>query len=338
MLQLESVIVQNFITQIKHNKRMQMKLLTKLTSIALIYIALFSPSSASAYSSIVAFGDSLSDNGNFNQILNPGYVGPPIRPSNGPVAVEVMANTLGVPLFDYAVTGAKTGLDVSSGRDNNIDIPALLGTGMTAQVSNYLAGKSSVGSNALYFIWGGPNDLGGYARSDYSIVANNITSMVTQLANKGATSFFIPNLIDMGLDPYFTGPDKVQQSQDSVFYNALFSKTIHDFSVANPTLNIQYFDYFTLQHSIIDNAPAGFNTTDACTLNTACVADPNIAKNYFFWDEFHPTATMHNVIGTQYANTALTAAVPEPETYALMLAGLGLVGFASRKRKVIKQA
>ena len=130
-----------------------MKLLTKLTSTALIYIALFSPSQALAYSSIVAFGDSLSDNGNFNQILDPSYVGPPIRPSNGPVAVEVMASTLGVPLFDYAVTGAKTGLDVSSGRDNNIDIPALLGTGMTAQVNNYLAGKPSVDSNALYFIW-----------------------------------------------------------------------------------------------------------------------------------------------------------------------------------------
>lgn len=32
-------------------------------------------------------------------------------------------------------------------------------------------------------------------------------------------------------------------------------------------------------------------------------------------------------------NHAVLAAVPEPETYALMLAGLGLIGFASRRRK-----
>ena len=32
-------------------------------------------------------------------------------------------------------------------------------------------------------------------------------------------------------------------------------------------------------------------------------------------------------------NEAITAPVPEPETYALMLAGLGLVGFMARRRK-----
>jgi len=33
-------------------------------------------------------------------------------------------------------------------------------------------------------------------------------------------------------------------------------------------------------------------------------------------------------------NIVLTSALPEPSTYALMLAGLGLVGFMARRRKV----
>ena len=35
----------------------------------------------------------------------------------------------------------------------------------------------------------------------------------------------------------------------------------------------------------------------------------------------------------EVANFSVTAPVPEPETYVLMLAGLGAVGFMSRRRR-----
>jgi len=41
-------------------------------------------------------------------------------------------------------------------------------------------------------------------------------------------------------------------------------------------------------------------------------------------------------LGTSLDKVSLTAAVPEPETYAMLLAGLGLVGFAARRRKAAK--
>lgn len=38
--------------------------------------------------------------------------------------------------------------------------------------------------------------------------------------------------------------------------------------------------------------------------------------------------------GWSHSSIYTAAPVPEPETYALMLAGLGLVGFAVRRRKL----
>lgn len=37
--------------------------------------------------------------------------------------------------------------------------------------------------------------------------------------------------------------------------------------------------------------------------------------------------------GGSYLGGISVAAVPEPETYAMLLAGLGLIGFSARRRK-----
>ncbi len=50
------------------------------------------------------------------------------------------------------------------------------------------------------------------------------------------------------------------------------------------------------------------------------------------------TLTFHSIVGGNSGATidnVSVIAVPEPETYALMLAGLGLVGFMARRRKPI---
>lgn len=47
-----------------------------------------------------------------------------------------------------------------------------------------------------------------------------------------------------------------------------------------------------------------------------------------------PKITSFNMTGTSRSNyRAYAAPVPEPETYAMLIAGLGLVGFMARRRK-----
>ena len=43
----------------------------------------------------------------------------------------------------------------------------------------------------------------------------------------------------------------------------------------------------------------------------------------------HPDAEL----GTTYVPQEFTAAVPEPQTYALLIAGLAMIGFAANKRR-----
>ncbi|MDP1573390.1 MAG: FxDxF family PEP-CTERM protein [Coxiellaceae bacterium] len=45
----------------------------------------------------------------------------------------------------------------------------------------------------------------------------------------------------------------------------------------------------------------------------------------------HGRALAH--FGAVTMDTNLVSAVPEPETYAMLLAGLGLLGFMARRRK-----
>ncbi len=140
---------------------------------------------AFGYSSVVAFGDSLSDNGNLG------------RATDGPLWVELLADHLKTTLYDFAFVGAATGFTnplvaATPGAD-----PALINTGLLSQVTAY---SSFVSTDSLITVWAGANDLV-YGVSDPGTAVNNIDTALEGLYAAGGRNFLVPNLPDIGKTP-----------------------------------------------------------------------------------------------------------------------------------------
>ncbi len=331
-----------------------------LLSLGVAVTALMSNADALAYTKVVAFGDSLTDNGNFSARLeglapaNPYFNG---RFSDGPVAVEVLASTLGVKLEDYAIGGALTGMD------NLFQsyYPALRQTGMAAQVDQYLLQQTIKGealdSQALYFVWGGGNDIQktinekplAALASTVTLGVGNLVREVSTLYQSGARDFLVPLMPDLGTTYYGTTgliPDYMLTSVSTAFNSDLVTR-LNALEAANPDINITIFDTPAFAATVrTDIAAAGGNVTGVCwtgtytgTLSWAPLCEDS--SKYFLFDSVHPTGAVHDLFGKAMAAavmpaTAPAGVVPEPSSIVLGLAGLTVVAFGARRK--VRQA
>ena len=325
--------------------------------LAYISTAVLAPALALAapITSLVVVGDSLSDQGN-GFILTGGTFPPPPydqRASNGPVAVEYLASALGVPLApaaaggtNYAVLGAATGaVGIPSlppfTTENSAALlygqAALEGTSLLTQTGGIL-GLGPVDPSALFFVWGGANDLFiNPSAATAGNAINNLATIISALYTGGARQFLVPNLPDLSLTPsgLSLSPDERAGLQAlSIGFNAGLAGAVTGLS-GLPDIDIELFNTFGLFNAILANPGAfGFSTT-----STPCVtgnlqnggsvcADPS---SYVFWDSVHPTTAAHEVLGNAFA-AAVAEPVPEPASLTLLGLGIGLAVAARRRR------
>lgn len=277
---------------------------------------------AQPFSSLFVIGDSLSDDGNLFALIGvppaPYYQG---RFSNGPVAAEILAAGLGLansPAYvNLAVAGAKTG---TGGQLPN--------TGMSKQKDTLLTMMPALPSDGLYLVWGGANDLrGGVSIAD---AVDNLKTIVTDLHTAGARNFLLPNLPDLGRTPEAieNGSFAVAVGTGaSLAFNAALGAAYLDLATQWSDEHFYPFDAMAAQMAIINGAPSnGFTDVTSRCFN---VNTPSLCANpgaYLYWDNIHPTAAAHQILGNQ-----MLAAVPEPASMLMM--GVGVLALLALGRR-----
>lgn len=293
---------------------------------SVLALALSATAHADSIQNIVAFGDSLSDTGNLYAVTGlppaPYYQG---RFSNGPLWIEDLAATLGVPaltpsLFpggnNYAWAGTESGTGLTSDGLPNL----------RTQVGQYLSGHTP-GPGDLFSIWSGGNDFRDGQTNPF-VPVQNILAAITDLAAAGGTHFLVADLPPLGEipealhNPLLSDADRHNIDLFTYFYNGILEQGAHDLAGALG-VRIDFLDVGALFTQIQADKSA-FGITN---ISDGALSDGVFSGNGFlFWDDHHPTAQ----VGELIAERALTAVTPVPASFWLM--GLGGLGLLWRRR------
>jgi len=290
----------------------------RFLTISTILLSVSVVAKAGPFTSIVVYGDSLSDNGNL--FAATGQPGAPYfegRRADGPVAVEQLASALGGTLVDFAWIGATTGIGNFTDGGTPTSSGALSLPGMQVEFAASQPALSPLLNGGLFIVWGGANDFLSPSPQDttpQAIISRAVAdelSIVTSLELAGAHKILVPGLPDLGLSPYFRSLGPVAAAQASVAtdaFNAALSSSL--------TAGVLFADTATLLRSMVANPSAyGFtNVTDPCYDGTTICANP---AQYLFWDSFHPTTAADTFLAARLEETV----VPEPSTFLLITGG-----------------
>lgn len=309
------------------------------------------------YSKLIVFGDSLSDTGNIAGVVTPNLPRPYFdnRISNGPLAVDRVAGSLGLNASAAAVGGDN--FAVVGGNILGNDLGDL-----RSQVTRYLEReRHTVDESALFLVFVGGNDLRDL-RSITSLdvaeerirdIASVLVIELERLSALGAKSFLVANSADIGRIPQTlalesSSPGIALRSTGLVQrYNTHLLEAVRAFATRS-NAQVRLFDVFSALNKILD-APGlfGFDVVDVgcfdpadsinpfdfefdagCDSGFFPFVEPNF-DGYAFFDSIHPSTATHQLVGTAMIERLqappISAGVPQESITAVLSAVMVLL-------------
>lgn len=285
--------------------------------------------------SLVFFGDSLTDDGNLYEMsdgilsdeLRDDISGEGGRVTNGPVWAEYEAASLGVTdYYNYAVAdaeaiGVRTLGDVviEHGYEDDLLVPiddASLGVdinlgGQVDRFNEDFAGEDLSDMTAVIMIGGNDflelnPDVTEPQVGDILNLLNGILDATLQaavdLADAGVGSVVICSLPSSEFFPFIAGESPIIQSFFDSFvdyYNAALNQAV---ALLGPAYDVTVLDMNAITETIAED-PEGFGFTEPYTETLKDpLADPTVdPDDVAFWDYIHPTTNTHAIMGAYTA-------------------------------------
>ena len=172
------------------------------------------------------------------------------------------------------------------------------------QVSDFL-GSRTVDPHALFEVFSGANDFIN-GQTNVNVPVNTIAAQIGRLVAAGATQFFVPNLPLLGDTPRFDGNPSTQTQYNTLTtqFNTALSAALDNLRAGNAALTFFRLDVAGLFEDLRSD-PATYGLTNVTSAaapglspgtlfyNKSKIA-PN-ANQYLFWDDLHPTTTVHAI-------------------------------------------
>jgi outer membrane lipase/esterase len=304
---------------------------------------------AQQFSSVVVFGDSLSDDGYYRPFL--ASLGLPaslvstlgrFTTSPGPVWSELVSNYYGVmPAASnaggtiYAQGGARVAASSTSTPPGQAQRP------VTTQIAEYLAHNGGAADpNGLFTIWAGANDViqtlqgvgaGTIPPANVSGILQSTAAAeigtVAALKAAGARYIMVFALPDIGATPAFTalgpansaGATQASQGYNTALFTGLASAGLKVIPVdmysffAEIRANPSAYGFSNITTPVCQPFPPFSSSSDAFFCPPSAQVPANGSQTYSFADGIHPTTAAHAMIA-QFAESMLVA----PAEYSLL--------------------